>query len=233
MHEFNENVLERVEANLNRITGTGFLESEEIIIEAANMTKPVDDGFISSNTAPRSSTVMRAILAKNVVRPQNSFKDQIDNGTETPWEPRIKDKPNSIKPLALFLEQTNDEFGQGFTHPYEIELEQFQPKGSNLQKVKPVYPKSIEEVPLVIVSNVEDLQKMNTDLLKCKEIAIDLEHHSYRTFLGITCLMQISTGDTDYIVDTLVLRNDLHILNEVFTKPSIVKVSIVPFRNQI
>lgn len=36
--------------------------------------------------------------------------------------------------------------------------------------------------------------------------------------------MQISTRDADYIVDTLVLRNDLEILNEVFTDPSVVKV---------
>lgn len=36
--------------------------------------------------------------------------------------------------------------------------------------------------------------------------------------------MQISTRDADYIVDTLVLRNDLEILNEVFTDPSVVKI---------
>lgn len=37
--------------------------------------------------------------------------------------------------------------------------------------------------------------------------------------------MQISTRDQDYIVDTLDLRNKLHILNESFTDPKIVKVS--------
>lgn len=36
--------------------------------------------------------------------------------------------------------------------------------------------------------------------------------------------MQISTRQKDYIIDTLALREELHILNEVFTDPKIVKV---------
>jgi exosome complex exonuclease RRP6 len=56
-------------------------------------------------------------------------------------------------------------------------------------------------------------------------IAIDLEHHSYRTFAGFVCLMQISTRQEDWIVDTLLLRDELEELNEVFTDPKIVKVA--------
>ncbi|XP_075920161.1 exosome complex component 10-like isoform X2 [Petromyzon marinus] len=36
--------------------------------------------------------------------------------------------------------------------------------------------------------------------------------------------MQISTREEDFIIDTLMLRDDLHILNEAFTNPNIVKV---------
>lgn len=56
------------------------------------------------------------------------------------------------------------------------------------------------------------------------EIAVDLEYHSYRTFAGFVCLMQISTREEDWIVDTLELREELEDLNEVFTDPKIVKV---------
>ena len=38
--------------------------------------------------------------------------------------------------------------------------------------------------------------------------------------------MQISTRDHDYLIDTLKLRNDLQILNDSFTNPKILKVSI-------
>ena len=59
------------------------------------------------------------------------------------------------------------------------------------------------------------------------EIAIDLEYHNYRTFGGFVCLMQISTREEDFIVDTLAIREELEELNEVFTNPNIVKVEIV------
>ncbi|VDN31437.1 unnamed protein product [Gongylonema pulchrum] len=45
-----------------------------------------------------------------------------------------------------------------------------------------------------------------------------------RSFLGLTCLMQISTRDRDYIIDPFPLWNEMHILNEPFTDPNILKV---------
>lgn len=36
--------------------------------------------------------------------------------------------------------------------------------------------------------------------------------------------MQLSTRNKDYIIDTIALREELHILNEIFTRPSIVKI---------
>lgn len=46
------------------------------------------------------------LTAKNIIRPQTFFKDKIDNSSKYPWQPRITEKPNSIKPLALELEET-------------------------------------------------------------------------------------------------------------------------------
>ncbi|CAF4275907.1 unnamed protein product, partial [Rotaria sordida] len=56
------------------------------------------------------------------------------------------------------------------------------------------------------------------------ELAIDLEHHSYRSYQGFTCLMQISSRTEDFLIDTIVLRDELNILNNIFTNPNIVKV---------
>ena len=63
------------------------------------------------------------------------------------------------------------------------------------------------------------------DLKGAKEIAIDLEHHDQRSYIGIVSLMQISTRDQDWIVDTLKpWRRKMQVLNEVFADPKIVKV---------
>ena len=57
-------------------------------------------------------------------------------------------------------------------------------------------------------------------------IGIVLQGHQFRSYQGLTCLMQISTRRLDFIVDTLALRSHLHVLNKVFTDPEVVKVSI-------
>ena len=66
------------------------------------------------------------------------------------------------------------------------------------------------------------------ELQKVQEIAIDLEHHDEHSYIGIVSLMQVSTREKDWVVDTLKpWRQDLQILNEVFANPNIVKVSTI------
>lgn len=66
------------------------------------------------------------LTAKSIQRPQLKFRDKIDNRT-TPFIPSIKEKPNSIKPLAILPEV--NEFGETiYSHPYETEIEKFKPQ---------------------------------------------------------------------------------------------------------
>ena len=58
-------------------------------------------------------------------------------------------------------------------------------------------------------------------------VTIIFQHHSYRSFQGFVCLMQISTRDKDFLIDTLELRSELAVLNEVFTDPNILKVNVI------
>lgn len=66
---------------------------------------------------------------------------------------------------------------------------------------------------------------MLAELKTAKEIAVDLEHHDNRSYIGMVSLMQISTRDKDWIVDTLKpWRRKLECLNEVFADPNVLKV---------
>lgn len=66
---------------------------------------------------------------------------------------------------------------------------------------------------------------MLEELKKVTEIAVDLEHHDYRSYHGLLSLMQISTREKDWVVDTLrPWRQQLEVLNEVFADPKILKV---------
>lgn len=166
----------------------------------------------------------RLLTAKNIIRPQINFKIPVDNSAKTPFEPRLKYKPHSIKPLAILAEYAEDGSIESYLHPYEFELNKFVPPKPQLAKGKSIDPVKLEDTPLVYVDTEPKLKELLKDLSSVSEIAVDVEHHSYRTLQGITCLLQISTRQKDYIIDTLVLREDLHILNEVFANPRVLKV---------
>jgi exosome complex exonuclease RRP6 len=82
----------------------------------------------------------------------------------------------------------------------------------------------LEDNDVIWVDDLPTFKKMLNDLKQANEIAVDLEHHDYRSYHGFVCLMQISTRKQDWIVDTLELREDLIALNEVFANPNIIKV---------
>ncbi|KAK6040046.1 3'-5' exonuclease [Cooperia oncophora] len=93
-----------------------------------------------------------------------------------------------------------------------------------MESKEPIAPLEFEGAPVTMVKTKEELERLRDTLNNCQEFAVDLEHHDYRTYLGLTCLMQISTRTGDYIVDPFPLWNEMHILNDPFTNPGILKV---------
>jgi exosome complex exonuclease RRP6 len=109
-------------------------------------------------------------------------------------------------------------------HPYHYEIRHISYPKAMFEQREPIPYRSFDETPFTWVNTEDGLDRMMEKLRSAREIAVDLEHHSYRTFQGFLCLMQISTREEDFIVDTLKLREELEGLNEVFTDPNIVKV---------
>lgn len=112
-----------------------------------------------------------------------------------------------------------------YDHPYATEIGKLSyPEAVHtIAEPLPYLPPSENEA--IFVDTKEGVEKMLAELRTASEIAIDLEHHDTHSYVGIVCLMQISTRHKDWIVDTLVpWREDLQILNEVFTDPKILKV---------
>lgn len=94
---------------------------------------------------------------------------------------------------------------------------------------EPINYEPFESTTATWVDTPEAVQEMLRDLKSAREIAVDLEHHDVHSYVGLVSLMQISTREKDWIVDTLVpWREDLQVLNEVFTDPRIIKVSNHP-----
>ncbi|XP_073973301.1 exosome component Rrp6 isoform X2 [Rhodnius prolixus] len=234
--DMNDILLERVSKNLHEMDGTGrnpiALGNDfgEAFTPAKNICESWNKKQFFNSSSNYKELPVATLSRRNeqnsqskIPKPQIQFKEKIDNSNET-WVPKIKEKPNALKPLSILL--TRDEKdNECFTHPYGYELELFRVEESRLQSIsKAQLPGSIEKTPLVVIEAESQIDGLLEELLQQKEISVDLEHHSYRSFMGITCLLQISTREKDYIIDTLCLRHILYKLNEVFTKPSILKI---------
>ncbi|XP_010467495.1 PREDICTED: protein RRP6-like 1 isoform X2 [Camelina sativa] len=142
-------------------------------------------------------------------KPQEEYKILVDNANK-PFD-------------HVFLERSED--GLRFIHPLEkLSVMDFV-DNNNLIEKKPVKPLPLEETPFKIVEEVKDLKELAATLQSVEEFAVDLEHNQYRSFQGLTCLMQISTRTEDYIVDTFKLWDHIGpYLRELFKDPKKKKV---------
>lgn len=161
-------------------------------------------------------------------------------------------------------ESTEEEEKKRSLHPYYYELTHptypdhvFQPP---LNPVRPQpleissssCPGSASTSPsrhLTFVSTAEAFLSFANTISSATELAVDLEHHSYRSYRGFLALMQISTRQEDFVIDLLVpeIREGLRqakgksfgknqneqmakeageIVTKVFADPSVVKVCL-------
>ncbi|KAJ2139292.1 exosome nuclease subunit [Coemansia sp. RSA 1807] len=109
-------------------------------------------------------------------------------------------------------------------HPYEYEISHYETPEWMLAQSEPQKPVDWDNTPFQYVDTPEQLHAMMEHLHTAREVAIDLEHHDYRSYQGFTCLIQISTRSTDFVVDALALRAELNVLNEVTADPNVIKV---------
>ncbi|KAJ3571226.1 hypothetical protein NP233_g3891 [Leucocoprinus birnbaumii] len=167
--------------------------------------------------------------AAHLEKPQTSFKRKPDN-SDTPWYPSLSHKFNAKVPLGyVYTEGDGDVTIEGNStpvanHPYRYEINHISYPSHVYAPANPTPPLSLSETPFTWVSTPSTLQTMLNKLRASTEIAVDLEHHSYRSYAGFLCLMQISTREEDFVVDVIALRDDMEVLNEVFTDSKIVKV---------
>ncbi|KAJ2882861.1 exosome nuclease subunit [Coemansia asiatica] len=197
---------------------------------------------------------VRLVHANNVARPQLLFKDAVDNSASTPFVWKIREKPHALVPLEYGLPgdavrgtplgqhlasmgirsgtltpgneavDTGDGVHFDMPHPYEYEIKH-QPVASQLfEETEPVEPASWDDTPFEFVDTEEQLNRMMEHLEQAEEVAIDLEHHNYRSYQGFTCLVQVSSRTRDFVVDALALRSSLCVLNRVTANPNVVKV---------
>ncbi|KAJ1979417.1 exosome nuclease subunit [Dimargaris xerosporica] len=184
----------------------------------------------------------KLIHAQNIVRPQLKFREEIDNSPTAPFAWKLLDKPNALVPLdesaargePIIAQRTsnwNDAAAAStatlpsLPNPYAYEITHVAYPPSLFAPQNPPQPHlPFDSADAQWVDTVDQLTKITQILQQAPAIAVDLEHHNLRSFQGFVCLMQISTRDQDFLIDTLALRPHIRMLNPVFTDPNIIKV---------
>ncbi|KAH0609546.1 uncharacterized protein H6S33_013032 [Morchella sextelata] len=211
-------LLEKADTCLDEYTGA-IKQKYPTPLPGAQLTTP----HRPHNAAP----VQRATSwqSRKLPKPQLLFPDPIDNFATPPFKPLLTTKPHAALPLAASISLERNEHGNDqYVHPYRTEIETTDYPAAVYEPAPPIPYHPFDSTTATWVATPAALAAMIAQLEKCTEIAVDLEHHDTRSYIGFTCLIQISSRDQDWIVDTLALRGELQALNAVFADGRIVKV---------
>lgn len=162
------------------------------------------------------------------------FKTQPDNSADRPFVPLLKSKPFGLTPLSLDIlraQQDSIGFFAGlsspadfeFGHPYASEIQSLAPLP--LPLVTSLVSGLSKEPSFTYVDSEQTLSEALSVLQGTRVLAFDLEHHSDHSFLGFTCLIQLSIPGHDFVIDALLLRDKIHLLAPIFADPSVLKVA--------
>ena len=195
------------------------LERVDVLVDRSDVKSSVADVRLTKVSLPAEYVKMKEfkiIHALNIPRPQLAFLDKPDNSSILTLPKLTFPKPNCTCPGEFKLS-----YG---VHPYLNELESFSHPSWIYEIEKEILFKSFSDTPFSFIQTANDFEMLLSTLSTQQAFAVDLEHHSYRSFEGFVCLMQISTRTHDFIIDTLECRSLMPKLNTVFSNPSILKV---------
>ncbi|WPH04268.1 Hypothetical protein R9X50_00715700 [Acrodontium crateriforme] len=202
-----DSLLERADTALDEFTGAVKRLSPGLVEQKADATK-----------APKTSKIAAALKNHSIEKPQLQFEHVPTNNETIPFKPLLITKPHAVVPLETSAEAA-------YAHPYQTEIEQYQYPDEMYTQKDPILYHPFETTTATLVDTEDAVEEMLEELKSADVIAIDLEHHDQRSYIGVVSLMQISTRDKDWIVDTLKpWRRKLSCLNEVFANPRIIKV---------
>ncbi|KAL0050003.1 hypothetical protein WJX82_002589 [Trebouxia sp. C0006] len=154
------------------------------------------------------------------------------------WRNRKQRKGQELRPQNWFHQVLADNFDRPFEHLQAQEeinetlpVHPFQQRILDLKSTPPTVlsrhtdmPASIVQSTCKWIASVSDLQALVQSLQSIEMLAVDVEHHHLHSYLGFVCLLQLSTGKTDYLVDALALHDHMHLLRPIFADTSVLKV---------
>ncbi|XP_044253836.1 exosome complex exonuclease RRP6-like [Tribolium madens] len=156
---------------------------------------------------------------------EESVKNSCDKETPKDDDVAEQNEGQDQAPAETLESEITKEAEKSFqSHPYKTRLLNFEPTVEQMSRVENIEPpKTLKETPLCDIVTKDNLQELITDLKSHKVIGVDVEYSDHG-YVALTCLVQISTSNKDYLIDAITLKDELHKLNEIFTNPDVVKI---------
>jgi len=198
---------------------------------------PGNDASKSDNNNAQISNRRTDVFLPPFLKKKHFAKEPLLQVDDTTWRlpgHGIETKLGDMKPVRVSPNLIAP--SHHHRHPYQVELQSINYPTWELEASSTKPPKILKfDGPLtansVWIDTPEDLADLKTvlesnDESEVREIAIDLEAHSYRSFAGIICLIQISIkSGKDFLIDPFPLWNRIHdALAPTLANPNIVKV---------
>ncbi|KAI5292619.1 exosome nuclease subunit [Ascosphaera acerosa] len=223
-----DELLEKADACLDEFTGL-IKKAPSNITSAAALESGESAAAFPSSYSRSTSTISK---------PQLQFDIPPDNTpTSTPWKPLLTSKPHAtVSSFEQSLQRrgTGSDILESYPHPYDAEIRQARYPSSVYTVAEPISYTPFATTTATFVDTWAGVEAMLAQLRRATEVAVDLEHHDTHSYTGLVCLMQLSTRDGDWIVDTLQpWRTRLEVLNEVFADPRVLKVFHGAFMDMI
>ena len=215
-----DSLLEKADISLDEYTG------------AVKRLSPGREQTPTRTTNPKPSRIAQALRSQDIPKPQLLFQHVPTNAEKEPFRPLLDAKPHATTPYEQTLKLIKDDDDDNdaskkehYPHPYQHEISQYEYPSHVYTQAEPIPYLPYESTTATFVDTEAKVDEMLQELRGAKEIAIDLEHHDQRSYIGVVSLMQISTRNKDWVVDTLQpWRRKLSCLNDVFADPRILKV---------
>lgn len=171
------------------ISTSTILNQIEEVLEHVHKVCMCDNNKIEHCIPPQNPLLIqhknrKIVLSKNIPKPQVDFKDRDSKYTLT--EER-EEKTYKHFPLTE----------QDAQKVYNLALEMNTNTNMNIDVCYSVK----------YICTKEDLDKANEEILKESVIGVDIQKHTFRSYKGFLCYMQVSTKTQIYIFDMLSLRS--------------------------
>jgi len=152
-----------------------------------------DDSHAPKQVEPEDA---KAPVSESVEAGDSELHKGDDSETKKEGDPKRKNKYRKTKKREKVVS----------LHPFKKEILDSVADNISLEPFSAddvIVHKSLDETPFTFVDTVKELLEVAERFSRCTEISIDLEHHSQRSFLGFTCLIQMSSRLEDVVVDVL------------------------------